>query len=194
MTAPLAFTGADGLHGVISSRSGVLDMTTPETEILLNNGETLRVPTNRLARNSDGSYSLEEVTLPVIEEVVEVNKRVVPTGAVRIHKTTSAREETVDVPLYSETFDVRHVPLNRVIDGPAPIRQEGDTIIYPVVEEVLVVSKQLILREEVHVTRRVSESHRPERVQLLREEITVERIAFDKSETEALRAGPGPSD
>ena len=34
------------------------------------------------------------------------------------------------------------------------IRHEGDTMIIPVVEEVLVTEKRLVLREEVRVTRR----------------------------------------
>jgi uncharacterized protein (TIGR02271 family) len=191
LTSPLAYKGTDGVHGVIASQSGVLDTTNPETEILLTTGQTLRVPTNRLTRNSDGSYSLlEQVTIPVLEEVLDVGKRVIPTGAVRLHKKTFEREETVDVPLYSETFDVQHVPLDRVIDAPVPIRQEGDTIIYPVIEEVLVVTKQLILREEVRVTRRVSERHHQERVQLHREEITVDRVVYEKPDTKAQQPEP----
>lgn len=187
MNHSLTFISADGARGVMASPSGDLDRGTPETEVLLDNGQTLRVPTNRLARNPDGSYSLEQVTLPVIAEVVEVNKRVVPTGAVRIQKTVSEREEVVDPPLYTETYEVRHILLNREIEGPIAIRQEGDTTIYPVVEEVLVVTKQLVLREEVHVTRRIAESHRPERILLRSEEIAVERIAFDVDATEAQR-------
>jgi stress response protein YsnF len=60
---------------------------------------------------------------------------------------------------------------------PAAIRQEGDTTIYPVMEEVVVVEKRLRLVEEVRVTQRRATRHVREQVALRREEIVVEREA-----------------
>jgi stress response protein YsnF len=56
-----------------------------------------------------------------------------------------------------------------------PIRIEGDVTIYPVVEEVLVVERRLVLREEVHVTRRRRVEHVGEDVPVRRTEARVER-------------------
>ena len=39
------------------------------------------------------------------------------------------------------------------VDAAPPIREEGDTIIIPIVEEIMVVEKRLVLREEVRITR-----------------------------------------
>jgi stress response protein YsnF len=45
-----------------------------------------------------------------------------------------------------------------------------------VLEEVLVVEKRLLLKEEVRITKRRIETHMPQRVILRREEVAVERI------------------
>jgi hypothetical protein len=64
------------------------------------------------------------------------------------------------VPLVSQDIEITRVTINRVVEGVVPVRQEGDTTIYPVLEEVLVVEKRLILREELHM--RVRRSQRVE--------------------------------
>ena len=57
-------------------------------------------------------------------------------------------------PFFRDDCEVRRVPIGRIIDKPAEQRQEGDTLIVPMMEEVLVLEKRLILREELHITRR----------------------------------------
>jgi uncharacterized protein (TIGR02271 family) len=115
--------------------------------------------------------------IPVIEEVLDVQKRQVETGGVRIHKKVSEREERIDEPVWQEEVDVRRVAINRVVDGPAPeSRTEGDVMIVPVLEEVVVVRKQLVLKEELHITRRRIAARDSRTVTLRREEATVERI------------------
>ena len=65
--------------------------------------------------------------------------------------------------------------------------RRGDTTIYPVLREVLVVEKRLKLVEEVRVTRKQTTNHVQERVRLRREEITVERDE-DPQGPEQIRA------
>ncbi|MDB5301088.1 MAG: hypothetical protein JWO87_2751, partial [Phycisphaerales bacterium] len=65
------------------------------------------------------------------------------------------------------------------------VRREGDTLIVPLVEEVLVVEKRLVLREEVRVTTRRSQTHQPQRVTLRSEEAEIERIAPASSQDQA---------
>ena len=57
------------------------------------------------------------------------------------------------------------------------MRQEGDTLIVPVLEEVLVVEKRLLLKEEVRITRTRTEVHSPQAVTLRSEEAVIEEIA-----------------
>jgi uncharacterized protein (TIGR02271 family) len=115
--------------------------------------------------------------IPVIEEVLDVQKRRVETGGVRINKKVREREERIDEPVWQEEVDVRRVAINRVVDGPAPeSRVEGDVMIVPVLEEVAVVRKQLVLKEELHITRRRVAERDSRTVTLRREEVAVERI------------------
>jgi uncharacterized protein (TIGR02271 family) len=100
----------------------------------------------------------------------------VETGRVRIRKVIHEWDEVVDPPLWREDVVVERVPVNHVIEAPVPIRTEGDTLIVPLLEEVLVVEKRLLLKEELHLTKRRLETHMPQRVTLRREEPVVERI------------------
>jgi len=50
-------------------------------------------------------------------------------------------------------------------------------MIIPVLEEVLVVEKRLMLKEEIHITQHNEEFHRPQHIVLRTEDITVERLA-----------------
>ena len=50
--------------------------------------------------------------------------------------------------------------IGRTVTAFPPVREEGDTTIIPVVEEVLVIERRLVLKEEVHLRRvRVLETH-----------------------------------
>jgi uncharacterized protein (TIGR02271 family) len=164
-------------------------------------GERLLVPADALVSCEDGSYTAllsfadldrgaaegsdEPVIVPLVEEQFHVDKRVVETGVVRVHTQVNEREEVIDEPLLEEHIDVERVPVNRPIDGPVSVRQEGDTTIVPVVREVLVVQKQLVLVEEIRLTRRVTEARRPQRVTLRGEEAHIERLSRDEAD-----AGP----
>ena len=122
--------------------------------------------------------------IPVIEETLDVQKRRVETGGVRITKVVHEREEIVDEPLFREEVSVERVALNRVVDGPVPIRYEGEVTIIPLVEEVLVVEKRLMLKEELRITRRRVAEHKPQQITLRREEVILERITpAEKVET-----------
>ncbi|BDI30562.1 hypothetical protein CCAX7_26130 [Capsulimonas corticalis] len=116
------------------------------------------------------------IVVPIIEETLDVRKRIVETGKVRITKTVTEREEVVDIPFLRTEVDVRHVPIDRFVDAAPPIRHEGDVMIIPVMEEVLVVEKRLKLKEEIHVTHRQTEYHDTQTVVLRRESVSEDRV------------------
>jgi uncharacterized protein (TIGR02271 family) len=155
--------------------------------LLLADGRRLRLPPDAIERQEHGTLifrgSFDEladsVVVPVMEEELRVGKRVVETGRVRIHKTVHEHEEVVDEPLMREEYDVERVPVDEFVDAPVGPRHEGETLIVPVLEEVLVVEKRLVVREELRITRRRTEEHKPQRVKLLSEEISVERTDTD---------------
>ena len=118
----------------------------------------------------------ERVAVPVVEERAVVRKRRKVTGAVRVRTVVREAEELVDEELAVERVEVERVPLDRWIDAPVPVRQEGDTTVITLHEEVVVVEKRLRATEEVRITRRTSARHAEERVTLRREEAVVERL------------------
>ena len=114
-------------------------------------------------------------SIPVVAEQLRVGTEIVDTGRVRLAKTVREREVVVDEPLFEEQVVIERVRVDRAVDGPVVVRQEGDTLIVPILEEVPVVVRQLMLREEVRITRRRVETRKPQRVTLRAEEVSVER-------------------
>src|SRR3954462_4036621 len=117
----------------------------------------------------------EPIVVPVIAEEVQIGKREVERLGGRLKKTVSERTEIVEVPLMEERTEVERVPVNRVVDAAPAVRYEGDTMIVPVLEEVLVTEKRLVLREEIRVRKSRVEIRKPQHVILRREQIDVER-------------------
>ena len=78
--------------------------------------------------------------------------------------------------LNHERVEIDRVPIGRPVDAIPPVRQEGETTILPVVEEIIVVERRLILREEVRIKRRhVSERHQ-EALVLRKQEAVITRM------------------
>ena len=88
----------------------------------------------------------------------------------------------VDEPLLREEVIIARVPVNRVVEGPIPVRYEGDTMIISLLEEVLIVETRLLLKEEVHMTTRRTDTYTPERVTLRHEDVTIERVDLERHE------------
>ena len=109
------------------------------------------------------------MVIPLVAEEGTVGKRVVETVKVRLNKTVTTRVEPVDVALSRE--EVVRVPRGTPVDQAPAIRHEGETMIVP----VMVVTKRLVLREELHVTRRRVERRERQEVMLRAEEVAVER-------------------
>lgn len=124
---------------------------------------------------------VDEIVIPLAAEQIAVDKRVVETGTMRVVKTVSEVEEVVNVPLISDQADVQRVAVNRVLDVAPEVRREGDTLIVPLLEEVLVVEKRLMLREELHIRMKREETQHTQQVTLRREDVQIERVASDPS-------------
>ena len=118
------------------------------------------------------SHGPEVVTLEVAAEELVVTRRRVEKALVRVATATREREQLVDEELTHERVEVTHVPIGRAVDAVPPVREEGDVTILPVVEEVVVIERRLMLKEEIHIRRlRTTERHRE--VVLLREQEAV---------------------
>ena len=93
----------------------------------------------------------EETVLPVVEETLRLDKRVVETGRVRVSLSTEVEEEVLRETLRRRRAEVERLPIGREVSEMPRVRQEGNLLIIPVVEEVLVVEKRLVLKEEIHL-------------------------------------------
>lgn len=185
---------SDGVPGTVPRAA--LQQAEARVIVTFDGGRRVQVPAEMLHRREDGSYflplSLRELEngtvslersgdgnivaiVPVMQEEAILRRRTVETGRVRIQKQVRTTEETVTVPHTREHVQVERVPVGQILAEPASTRYEGDTLIIPVMEEVVVVEKRLLLREEVRVTKVREESQREETVTLRVEEVTVER-------------------
>lgn len=127
----------------------------------------------------------ESETIPVVAEEAVLHKRTVETGRLRISKSVETENCLLEESLRHEELQVERVPCRTEVDPahPPQARQEGDVTVIPVLEEVLVVEKRLVLKEELHVRRVVHEEPHSVPVTLRREQVTVERNPGPPSET-----------
>ena len=197
--AAVRVTDPQGVHGTIDTTAWPLDGRRAEVLVSLESGQQVWVPVQALIRQDEGRYAVPmaladlkragadprepPLVLPVMAEALDVRTRRVETGRVRIHKTVQAREVLVDEPLLREEVIIERVPVNRVVEGPIPVRYEGDTIIISLLEEVLVVETRLLLKEEVHMTTRRTATHTPERVTRRHEDVSIERVNRERNES-----------
>ncbi len=184
-----AVLDARGRRGSVVSLEGQAPHA--QAWIRIGGGPKVLVPVDLMAPLSDGAYRLPfavdepagneaagGLTLPVHQEQLHVDKRVVETGSgVRLHKTVSEREQTVDLPLLRDELEIKRFAADTVVEGELPrVRYEGDTLVVPVLEEELVVRKQTRLKEEIRITRHRRTARSPQTVQVRSEQVDVERF------------------
>jgi uncharacterized protein (TIGR02271 family) len=186
--------GQDGWCGTVIPPAPHTRSDPTHVRVQLASGEHCLVPATVVRPQQDGSVYVplrqaelvpaprEEPTetiyavVPVLVEELEVQKRLVETGTVRITKVVHEHETLVDEPLLHDNVAITRVPMQRVVEGPVPVREDNGTTIISVVEEVLVVEKRWMLREEIHIRQQRSETHQPQRITLRSEEVQVERV------------------
>jgi uncharacterized protein (TIGR02271 family) len=124
-----------------------------------------------------GNHTLSEEIIPLVEETAAIGKRQVVTGRVRVQTVTDTIEELACADVQQESVEVTRVPIDKVVETAPEIRTEGDVTILPIVEEVLVVEKRLVLKEELHIRRRVAAETVEVPVTLRKQRAIVERLA-----------------
>jgi stress response protein YsnF len=114
-----------------------------------------------------------ETVIPVIAEEVHAGVRTA-SGGVRVRKTVKSEEHFLRQSLASERLDVERVAVNRIVDGPQPVREEGDTVIIPVMKQVVRVDWVVV--EEIRITRTQEHTEVSHPVTLLREDVEIEAL------------------
>jgi uncharacterized protein (TIGR02271 family) len=196
-TSPVVVIDQTGQRGLMTALPNQGEAA-PQALVALDGGKQLLIPAEFLVEQADGTYRLSlsfadllaaasdeaaaddtALRIPITEEQLLVGKRLVQGERVRINKVVHEWQEQVDVPLLSEEVEVRRVPVNRTVEAPLDVRYEGDTMVIPLLEEVVTVQKQLLLREEIYITKKRTETHQRQAVTLRREEVVVEPVAAD---------------
>ena len=155
-----------------------------EVSVELASGVRVTLPSDLLHPEDKGGYRIatrwtqlataDAVDIPIAVEEVSVTKQIVERQSMKIRRRVVTEDQLVETPLWDERISVERVPVNAYVDQIPGPRQEGDTLIIPRVEEEVVVTKRLIVREELRV--RVIREQRIERttVSVRRHEIEIE--------------------
>ena len=117
-----------------------------------------------------------EQVIPVLEERLRIGKRTVETGRLRVAVTTETAEEILRETLRTRRVEVERVPFGHEVTEAPQTRQEGDVLVVPVVEEILVVEKRLVLREEIRMRFIDTETAVEQPVERRVQRATVERL------------------
>ena len=120
-----------------------------------------------------------EAVLPLFEEAATVGKRLRRTR-VAASRTVSVRREDVSADLAHDRVIIERVPVGRIVDAVPPVRVKDGVTIMPVVEEQVVVTRRLFLKEEVHIRQVRGVTRHVATVELRRHEATVTRTALDQ--------------
>jgi len=113
--------------------------------------------------------------VPVYEETLRVEKTVREADRLLIKTSVQERTEYVDLDLRIGDALIERVPINEIVETAPAVREEGDTIIVPILEEIFVVEKRLVLKEEIHIRRQEVVQHVHEPIRLRSEEVSLER-------------------
>jgi len=118
----------------------------------------------------------ETIVIPVIEESLQIDKKIIETGRVQIEKRVTDEEVTLELPLIQEIINIEKREVNQFVEtAPPPVRYEGDTMILSVVREEAVIVKKLFFVEELHITRQKTETQMVSKETLKKEEVIINR-------------------
>lgn len=116
----------------------------------------------------------EGQTIKLHREELVPHKEMRHLGDVEIHTETEEVAGRLEVEALREEVEVEHVPVGRVVSEREAPRHEGDDLIVPIYEEQLVVTKRLVLREELRIRRTRQTETRLFEDTLRREHVVVE--------------------
>ncbi len=112
-------------------------------------------------------------SIPLMQEAVEIGKERVETGIVRVRKISHEFQQPISMGLQSQSVNITRVPVNKTVERVFEARQEGSTLVVPIFEEVI--TKQIILKEEVRITVEDEQHDLNDSVILKSEEAVIER-------------------
>jgi stress response protein YsnF len=135
-----------------------IEKSAARIETIMTSQEPGQTPDKPVEQTNDK----DQVVVPLHAEEVSVAKRRVVTGQVKVGTITRESEQLVEELLEHEHVEVERIAIGKQVDKAPPVREEGDTLIIPILEEIVVVERRLLfLKEEVRVRRTRETGGRP---------------------------------
>ena len=144
------------------------------------------VPTGGLGR--DELRNRDEMRVPVVEEEVEVAKRMRNAGDVQLRKDVVTETKHIDVPVTREEVRVERVPASERTAAPTEDTFERKTVSMPIEEEEVEIRKRPVVKEEVRLKKdRIVEQRAAEA------DVRKERVDIEDRGTHIRDEDLGPS-
>jgi stress response protein YsnF len=173
----------DVVHDLDGHTATVDAVTDRAVRVRLPEGVVVELDRSLVEPTGGGGYradlrfsDLDARVLQEVEERVEIRTEASEIGRVVVRTVTDTVEEPIEADGWRETVDVERVPIGREVDAVEPPHEDGGVTVIPVYEEVLVIRKQLVLREEVRLTRRREPVSGPSHVARRRQRVEVDRL------------------
>lgn len=147
----------------------------------------LNLPRQAVPRASEAVASVHrrlrdessQISIPLVEERVEVDTRVVELGYVQVRKRVDEFMDEQVVPLRFQEVEVERVAVDRVIPEVIEPYLDGDVYVVPVIEEEVIVTRQLRLKEELRIRRQVGQQQETIRTPFRRERVSVDQHWYE---------------
>lgn len=145
------------------------------------------------ADTQSGQSTGETTSIPVIEEQLQVGKKTVETGGVRLRSRIVERPVEESLRLREERVYVDRTAVNRPVTGSELESFKEGTIELTETAEVPVVAKEAYVKEEVRLGKEVSERDETIRDTVRSTEVDVENLKTDTDVTDSTRTSYGTS-
>lgn len=116
--------------------------------------------------------------------------RPVERGSVRVTKRVVGADDVVEKELRKERVEVERIKVDRPVDGPQEPYRSGDTLIVPVMAQMLHVEKRWVVTEEIHITKHQERETARQTVTVGHEEAKVERLNKAGETIETIQQHP----
>lgn len=144
-----------------------------------------QVPGPRADQSVEKSSDQYPILIPLHAEEISVGKRQIATGQVKVATVTRQHEELVDELLERDHVEIGRTAIGRQVEQAPPVREEGDTLVIPIMEEVVIVERRLMLKEEVRIRRTRERQPYQERVVVRKQEAVITRLPDQNNEVAA---------
>jgi len=122
---------------------------------------------------ADSDWPTEQ-TLELREEQLVAHKELRQTGEVHVRTEVEEVPGRLELDAIREEAEIEHEPIGRTVTERVDPWVEGDELVVPIYEEQLVVSKRLVLKEQLRIRRVQSTEHHLFEEALHRERLVIE--------------------